>query len=59
MNDVEGLSVSLLPIAGRRMMAYLSKTPDTLKEVSNVSPALTEYLQSLVSSTRREVYFKY
>lgn len=46
-NDVEGLSVSLLPIAGRRMMAYLSKTPDTLKEVSNVSPALTEYLQSL------------
>ncbi|XP_076244895.1 rab3 GTPase activating protein isoform X2 [Calliopsis andreniformis] len=46
-NDVEKLAVNLLPIAGRRMMAYLSKAPDLLEEVSRISPALTEYLESL------------
>lgn len=33
------------------MMAYLSKTPDFLNEISRISPALTEYLESLVSFT--------
>ncbi|OAD61467.1 Rab3 GTPase-activating protein non-catalytic subunit [Eufriesea mexicana] len=46
-NDVERLAEELLPIAGRRMMAYLSKTPDFLKEVSRISPALTQYLESV------------
>ncbi|CAK9800120.1 Rab3 GTPase-activating protein non-catalytic subunit [Anthophora plagiata] len=46
-NDVEKLAENLLPIAGRRMMAYLSKTPDLLKEVSRINPALTKYLESL------------
>lgn len=32
-------------------MAYLSKTPDFLNEISRISPALTEYLESLVSFT--------
>lgn len=48
-NNVEKLAADLLPIAGRRMMAYLSKTPDLLEEVSRISPALTKYLESLVS----------
>ncbi|XP_017879707.1 rab3 GTPase-activating protein non-catalytic subunit isoform X3 [Ceratina calcarata] len=46
-NDVEKLAEDLLPIAGRRMMAYLSKTPDLLKEVARISPTLTKYLESL------------
>ncbi|XP_043526557.1 rab3 GTPase-activating protein non-catalytic subunit isoform X1 [Frieseomelitta varia] len=46
-NDVEKLAENLLPIAGRRMMAYLSKSPDVLEEVSRISPALTKYLESL------------
>ncbi|KAG7206612.1 hypothetical protein KM043_000293 [Ampulex compressa] len=46
-NDLEGLAAELLPIAGRRMMAYLSKTPDLLEEVSRISPPLTAYLESL------------
>ncbi|XP_031839232.1 rab3 GTPase activating protein isoform X2 [Nomia melanderi] len=46
-NDVEKLSVNLLPIAGRRMMAYLSKTPNLLREVSRISPTLSKYLESL------------
>ncbi|XP_012144641.2 rab3 GTPase activating protein [Megachile rotundata] len=46
-NDTEKLAADLLPIAGRRMMAYLSKTPDLLEEVSRISPALTKYLESL------------
>ncbi|KOC68340.1 Rab3 GTPase-activating protein non-catalytic subunit [Habropoda laboriosa] len=46
-NDVEKLAENLLPIAGRRMMAYLSKTPDLLEEVSRINPALTKYLESL------------
>lgn len=29
------------------MMAYLSKTPNLLEEVSRISPALTKYLESL------------
>ncbi|KAL0113487.1 hypothetical protein PUN28_012561 [Cardiocondyla obscurior] len=45
--DIECLAANLLPIAGRRMMAYLSKTPDLLKEMSRMSPALTRYLESL------------
>ncbi|KZC10899.1 Rab3 GTPase-activating protein non-catalytic subunit [Dufourea novaeangliae] len=46
-NDVEALAKDLLPIAGRRMMAYLSRTPDLLQEVSRISPVLTKYLESL------------
>ncbi|XP_034172933.2 rab3 GTPase activating protein isoform X1 [Osmia lignaria lignaria] len=46
-NDTERLAADLLPIAGRRMMAYLSKTPDLLEEVSRISPTLTKYLESL------------
>ncbi|XP_046609657.1 rab3 GTPase-activating protein non-catalytic subunit [Neodiprion virginianus] len=46
-NDTEGLAVNLLPIAGRRMMAYLSKTPDLLEEISRISPTLTTYLEGL------------
>ncbi|XP_060821986.1 rab3 GTPase-activating protein non-catalytic subunit isoform X1 [Bombus pascuorum] len=46
-NDVEKLAEDLLPIAGRRLMAYLSKSPDLLEEVSRISPALTKYLESL------------
>ncbi|EZA61233.1 Rab3 GTPase-activating protein non-catalytic subunit [Ooceraea biroi] len=45
--DVERLAADLLPIAGRRMMAYLSKTPNLLEEMSRMSPALTRYLERL------------
>ncbi|KYN19865.1 Rab3 GTPase-activating protein non-catalytic subunit [Trachymyrmex cornetzi] len=45
--DIERLAANLLPIAGRRMMAYLSKTPNLLEEMSRLSPALTRYLESL------------
>ncbi|KYN05982.1 Rab3 GTPase-activating protein non-catalytic subunit [Cyphomyrmex costatus] len=45
--DIERLAANLLPIAGRRMMAYLSKTPNLLEEMSRLSPALTTYLESL------------
>ncbi|XP_011867748.1 PREDICTED: rab3 GTPase-activating protein non-catalytic subunit isoform X2 [Vollenhovia emeryi] len=45
--DIERLAANLLPIAGRRMMAYLSKTPNLLEEMSRMSPALTRYLESL------------
>ncbi|XP_076280641.1 rab3 GTPase activating protein [Lasioglossum baleicum] len=46
-NNTEKLAFNLVPIAGRRLMAYLSKTPDLREEVANLSPALTLYLQSL------------
>ncbi|XP_043278054.1 rab3 GTPase-activating protein non-catalytic subunit isoform X2 [Venturia canescens] len=46
-NDTESLGADLLPIAGRRMMDYLSKTPNLLEEVSRISPNLTQYLESL------------
>ncbi|XP_014472926.1 PREDICTED: rab3 GTPase-activating protein non-catalytic subunit isoform X1 [Dinoponera quadriceps] len=46
-SDVERLAADLLPVAGRRMMAYLSRTPNLLEEVSRISPALTRYLESL------------
>lgn len=49
-NDTESLAANLLPIAGRRMMAYLSKTPDLLEEVSRISPTLTTYLEGLCLS---------
>ena len=42
-NDVEKLAEDLLPIAARRMMAYLSKSPDLLEEVSRISPTLVSY----------------
>ncbi|XP_012523480.2 rab3 GTPase-activating protein non-catalytic subunit isoform X1 [Monomorium pharaonis] len=45
--DIERLAANLLPIAGRRMMSYLSKTPNLLEEMSRMSPALTRYLESL------------
>lgn len=45
--DIERLAANLLPTAGRRMMAYLSKTPNLLEEMSRMSPALTRYLESL------------
>ncbi|XP_072760669.1 rab3 GTPase-activating protein non-catalytic subunit isoform X2 [Anoplolepis gracilipes] len=45
--DIERLAANLLPIAGRRMMAYLSKTPNLLEEMSRMSPALTRYLENL------------
>ncbi|EFN66869.1 Rab3 GTPase-activating protein non-catalytic subunit [Camponotus floridanus] len=45
--DIERLAANLLPIAGRRMMAYLSKTPNLLEEMSQMSPALTRYLENL------------
>lgn len=48
--DIERLAANLLPIAGRRMMAYLSMTPNLLEEMSRMSPALTRYLESLVST---------
>lgn len=48
MNDTVTLAENLLPIAGRRMMAYLSKTPDLLEEISRINPALTQYLENLV-----------
>lgn len=50
MNDTDKLASDLLPIAGRRMMAYLSKSPDLLEEVSRISTTLHKYLESLVSS---------
>ncbi|XP_078049758.1 rab3 GTPase activating protein isoform X1 [Augochlora pura] len=46
-NDIEKLAVNLLPIVGRRMMAYLSRAPDLLEEITRLNPALTLYLQSL------------
>ncbi|XP_034944441.1 rab3 GTPase-activating protein non-catalytic subunit [Chelonus insularis] len=46
-NDTEILAENLLSIAGRRMMVFLSKTPDLLEEVSRISPALTQYLENL------------
>ncbi|XP_014294842.1 rab3 GTPase-activating protein non-catalytic subunit [Microplitis demolitor] len=46
-NDTETLAVNLIPIAGLRMMAFLSKSPDLLEEVSRISPALTQYLENL------------
>lgn len=47
-NDTEKLASKLLPIAGGRLMAYLSKAPDLLEEISRINPALTTYLQSLL-----------
>lgn len=47
-SDTERLGANLLPIAGRRMMAYLSRTPNLLEEISRINPALTRYLESLV-----------
>ncbi|XP_047351529.1 rab3 GTPase-activating protein non-catalytic subunit [Vespa velutina] len=46
-NNTEKLATDLLPIAGRRMMAYLSKSPDLLEEVSRISTTLIKYLESL------------
>ncbi|XP_014614493.1 PREDICTED: rab3 GTPase-activating protein non-catalytic subunit [Polistes canadensis] len=46
-NDTDKLASDLLPIAGRRMMAYLSKSPDLLEEVSRISTTLHKYLESL------------
>ncbi|KAH0534432.1 rab3 GTPase-activating protein non-catalytic subunit isoform X1 [Cotesia glomerata] len=46
-NETETLAVNLLPIAGLRMMSFLSKSPDLLEEVSRISPALTQYLENL------------
>ncbi|KAK0157715.1 hypothetical protein PV328_011418 [Microctonus aethiopoides] len=46
-NDTETLAINLLPIAGRRMMGYLSKTPDLLEEISRINPALMQYLDNL------------
>ncbi|XP_054006730.1 rab3 GTPase-activating protein non-catalytic subunit [Hylaeus anthracinus] len=46
-NDLENLGANLLPIAGRRVMTYLSRTPDLLEEISCINPALTKYLESL------------
>lgn len=40
-------------------MAYLSKSPDLLEEVSRISPTLTKYLESLVSSTYHKIYFEH
>lgn len=37
-------------------MAYLSKSPDLLEEVSRISPTLTKYLESLVSY---KIYFDF
>ncbi|KAH0948530.1 hypothetical protein HN011_009005 [Eciton burchellii] len=45
--DIECLAAALLPIAGRRIAAYLSKTPNILEEMSRMSPALTRYLERL------------
>ncbi|KYQ51818.1 Rab3 GTPase-activating protein non-catalytic subunit [Trachymyrmex zeteki] len=45
--NIERLAANLLPIAGRRMMAYLFKTPNLLEEMSRLSPALTRYLENL------------
>lgn len=39
------------------MMAYLSKTPDLLEEVSRISPTLTKYLESLVSIVLYQIHF--
>lgn len=49
-NDTERLAHNLLEIAGRRMIAYLSATPDLPQELSQIIPALTKYLQSLQTS---------
>ncbi|XP_066592229.1 rab3 GTPase-activating protein non-catalytic subunit [Prorops nasuta] len=46
-NDVEKLAEQLLPIAGKRMMAYISKKGNLLEELSTLSPALTKYLEDL------------
>lgn len=46
-NDTEKLAINLLPIAGKRMIAYLSKTPDLLEEVSHMSTTLIKYLENL------------
>lgn len=50
-NDTEKLASKLLPIAGGRLMTYLSNAPDLLEEISRINPALTTYLQSLVWSS--------
>ncbi|XP_015117604.1 rab3 GTPase-activating protein non-catalytic subunit [Diachasma alloeum] len=46
-NNTESLAVSLLPVAGRRMMNYLSQTPSLLEQVSRISPSLAQYLEQL------------
>ncbi|XP_011310795.1 rab3 GTPase-activating protein non-catalytic subunit [Fopius arisanus] len=46
-NNTESLAVNLLPVAGRRMMIYLSQTPSLLEQVSRISPSLTHYLEQL------------
>ncbi|XP_023289091.1 rab3 GTPase-activating protein non-catalytic subunit isoform X2 [Orussus abietinus] len=48
-NNTQKLADVLLPIAGKRIKAYLSKTLDILNKVSRVNPALTKYLDSLDS----------
>ncbi|XP_076636420.1 rab3 GTPase activating protein isoform X2 [Colletes latitarsis] len=46
-NDVEKLGVKLVPIAGRRLLSYLSRSLDLLEEVARINPALTQYLMNL------------
>ncbi|XP_058803180.1 rab3 GTPase-activating protein non-catalytic subunit isoform X2 [Phymastichus coffea] len=46
-NDTERLAAKLLPIAGRRMMAYLAKVPNILEALTRTNPMLTNYLQTL------------
>ncbi|XP_051155116.1 rab3 GTPase-activating protein non-catalytic subunit [Leptopilina boulardi] len=57
-NDTEKLASKLLPIAGGRLMTYLSKAPDLLEEISRINPALTTYLQSLVWSSPNTMSIK-
>ncbi|XP_076178627.1 rab3 GTPase activating protein isoform X3 [Ptiloglossa arizonensis] len=47
-NDVVRLGENLLPIAGGRMFAHLTRTNDTDDNISRISPALIRYLDSKV-----------
>ncbi|XP_011502639.1 PREDICTED: rab3 GTPase-activating protein non-catalytic subunit [Ceratosolen solmsi marchali] len=55
-NDQERLAAKLLPIAGGRTMAYISKVPDLLKEISRISPNLTTYLKNLVQDSPDTIF---
>ncbi|XP_014218423.1 rab3 GTPase-activating protein regulatory subunit isoform X2 [Copidosoma floridanum] len=55
-NNLEKLAEDLLPIAGGRMMAYLSRSPDMLEEISRISPMLLSYLQCLSSNSQNVVF---
>ncbi|KAL7296960.1 hypothetical protein TKK_0009400 [Trichogramma kaykai] len=54
-NDTERMASNLLPIAGGRMVAYLAKVNDLLQEVSQISPALSAYLQGLSANSQNLV----